>query len=210
MSSLKIFPALQNIDIKYSNIDQSHLDALSSCHAIITSALSEINTNFTSIDISKSDFDKIQEFKCSLTYIERRAKEINSKISNEELSLIDNFDLSTHKEVFKNTILKEIIIGNKPLDASNNWYNLTLEVSNHLVSINKKLFEDEVTKLSGTKKPYFSKDKDCLRRARKLKDIDYFIEMNFSAFETVCTCIKILNAFKFSEDVIVVFDTKKS
>lgn len=209
MNEMRIYP-LQISNTNEGNIDKIHLSTLNDCRSVLNLELNKIKSNFTSIDVSLDDFNKIQDFKNTLESIDNKIKDINLRVYNKELTLIENFNHTSHKNLFKNTDLKEIIIGSTHYPATGNWYELNLNVSNHLLKLNKELFENKVTKLKGKIKPYFSKDKDELRREKELENTDYLLESNFSAFETVCNCIKILTSFNFNDDVIVVFDNKKS
>lgn len=210
MSEMRIYPLQNNTNENIGDIDKQHLLVLNDCYSKLNLELSKINCNFMTTNLTIDDFNKIQDFKNTLKFIENKIKEINFRIYNKELTLIENFNNTSHKNTFKNTFLKEVIIAGIHYSELENWYELLKITSEYLLGIDKDTFEDKVTILKGSTKPYFSKNKDDLRRAKELESTDYFVESNFSAFETVCTCIKILDAFGFKDDVVIIFENKKN
>lgn len=210
MSEMRIYPLHNNTNENISDIDKQHLAVLNDCYSKLNLELSKINCNFMTTNVTIDDFNKIQDLKKTSEFIENKIKEINFRIYNKEFTLIENFNHASHKNTFKNTFLKEVIISGIHYPVLDKWYELPKIISEHLLAIDKEAFEDKVTKLKGSIKPYFSKNQNDLRRAKKLKNTDYLIESNFSAFETVCTCIKILDKFRFEDDVVIIFDNKKN
>lgn len=191
------------------DVNKQHLFTLNYIYPTVKSRIDIIDSNIKTSELSIDDFNKIQEFKNSLKFIENKIKELNLKVYNKDIAYIERFNPTSHKNTFKNTYLKEVIMNGVHYTDLDHWYELITIVADNLIAIDKDNFESNVTKLRGSTKPYFSLDRNELRRARELKNTDYLYESNFSAFDTISTCVKMLNAFGFKDDVVIIFDSKR-
>ena len=105
MSEMRIYPTQRNINCSEGNIDKQHLSALEECYSILNLELNKIKSSVTSIEVTAEDFNKIQELKNTLEYVESRIKEMNLKVYGKEFSYIENFNSNSHKNIFSNTEL---------------------------------------------------------------------------------------------------------
>lgn len=78
------------------------------------------------------------------------------------------------------------------------WWNLLVELSSIIYSLHKNEFE-KVLELRGTKRPYFSRNKNELRCSGKISNSNIFVEIHGGANNIVKRCYDLLALFGYSQ-----------
>jgi len=82
---------------------------------------------------------------------------------------------------------------------ANSWKDVLFQICNIMLATHKDQFE-EVLKLSGRKRPYFSRNPDDLRGAERINGTDIFAEVSLSADSIVRLSRSVISLFGYSED----------
>lgn len=86
---------------------------------------------------------------------------------------------------------------------ASSWKDMYLQICNIMLATHKDQFE-EVLKLSGRKRPYFSRNPDDLRRAERINGTEIFVEVDLSADDVIRLSRSVISLFGYSEDELSV------
>ena len=78
MSEMRIYPLNNNTNENISDINKQHLAVLNDCYSKLNLELSKINCNFMTTNVTIDDFNKIQDLKKTLEFIENNKKYIQN------------------------------------------------------------------------------------------------------------------------------------
>ncbi|HHT9126173.1 MAG TPA: type I restriction endonuclease [Candidatus Brocadiia bacterium] len=78
------------------------------------------------------------------------------------------------------------------------WHDLLMELSSLIYSLHRNEFE-RALELRGTKRPYFTRNKNELRIPEKISNSNIFVEVNLNANNIVKICYDLLAIFGYSQ-----------
>jgi len=103
---------------------------------------------------------------------------------------------------FRGTSITSFEFNGTRYEASS-WKDMYLQICNIMLATHKDQFE-EVLKLSGRKRPYFSRDPNDLRSAERINGTELFVEVSLSADRVVKLSRNVISLFGYSEDELSV------
>ncbi|MDP3623096.1 MAG: hypothetical protein Q8R66_04095 [Methanobacteriaceae archaeon] len=82
---------------------------------------------------------------------------------------------------------------------ANTYISILNQLSEHMLKFHERNF-NQVLSLKGTKRPYFTKNKNELRIPKRIDNSDIFMETNLSANHIVKICRDLISVFGYSEE----------
>lgn len=129
---------------------------------------------------------------------ERKKKEIKPSQTNSEISLFQNDKLYSLNDNFTYKKIISFVFLSNNISASS-WKQLLVKFVEEIRKLHKTEF-DNISTVSGKKRPYFTKNSNELRSPKKISNTDYFVETNLSANNIVSVVKEVLRTFNYEEN----------
>jgi len=201
------FNSLQVKNLAQELIDTRNIDFL------LTSQLENPTDDFIKFLIKDLTKDKatpstIDRFRIIIKKTVKKYHLINDqkmlndfKVKNNDSLKIDiefNDISNDQNDIYTNKNIKSIEFLNKEYKITS-WKHMLFTICDILINLHNKEFKNVLT-LKGTKKSYFSKNENDLRRPEKINNTDIYVETNLSSGSIVKLCNKTIALFNYSDD----------
>ncbi|MFZ1291905.1 MAG: hypothetical protein WAR79_17540 [Melioribacteraceae bacterium] len=128
---------------------------------------------------------------------ENSSKSLLSK--NEEAKKITYSFKNLSNYSFHNKIIKSFEFDEKIIEVDT-WQDLLIQLCSILYKKDQKLFQSRIISIGGSKRPYFSYEKNKIQDLpKKINDSNIFVETKFDSSSIVKLCYKILGSMNYPE-----------